>query len=73
MPLDQHCLVDHLANRGMQQQSTRVICKRIAAPNLGAQIGVELVHVSAAQGFLTVPTARHNRGELGIDDDPLPG
>ena len=48
VPLDQHCLVDQLADRGMQQQSTRVICKRIAAPNLGAQIGVDLVHVSAA-------------------------
>ena len=49
------------------------IRKWITAPDLGAQVGVDLVNVPAAKGFLSIPAAGDDRCELGIDDDSPTG
>jgi hypothetical protein len=57
----------------MQQQTAGAISDWIAAPNLRAQVSIDLVEVGAALGFFAVPATGYDRGELGVDNDPLSG
>jgi hypothetical protein len=45
MPLDDHRFINGVADGRVKQQATGAIRKRIAAPDLGSQVGVDLVHV----------------------------
>ncbi len=52
MSLDDHRFINSAIDGGVKQQATGAIRKWITAPDLGAQVGVDLVNVPAAKGYL---------------------
>ncbi len=68
--LDDNRFIERLPNRWMQEQSLSAIRQGVAAADLGAQIGVDLIEVPAAQRFLTIPSAGQNRVEFRVDYNP---
>ena len=70
MSVDRNGFVHRFSDRWVQQHALGAVRQRIAPTCLGAQIGVDLVEVSAAQRRLAPPACRDDPRELGVDHDP---